>query len=434
MSGSPRKHGGARHAAQSPPDDRYGPGRLAALYEISKVLTHAAVTIEETVPTLLAITSKVLPLRSAILIEKTTAQPKTIAWHSSDTTAFDRRSAEDRAMKSFAFLTRSAAPPLDPIEAKTSALAPSPAGARASHRTKRGRFITCPLIVQGQPIFGTLHVEGFAPFDEEDAEFVSAIANQFAVALDRYQGRLHEIALRKQAEELNKFKTDLVSVVSHEFGNALTVMKIATSILQQKLPPKTKKEIDHLFEMLLTNIDALNRAVHNLLNMGRQEAGKLAIGFVPTDAAELLDGVRKGLELLCENKGIRVSMVFPDDLRPVRADPASLTLVLSNLLSNAIKYTPDHGRIVLGIIREDSRPGFYRLYVQDSGIGVPEEDRAKILSGHFRTESGKKVTAKGFGVGLSLAQQIVEAHGSTIDIEGGPGKGSRFSFLLPISA
>jgi signal transduction histidine kinase len=437
MSGSPRRHGRARHAVarsiKPRPDDRYGPGRLAVLYEISKILTHEAVTIEETVPALLAIASKELPLRSAILIEKTTAQPKTIAWHSSDTTAPDRRSAEDRAMKSFAFLTHSAAPPLDSIGAKTSALAPPPAGARASHRAKRGRFITCPLIVQGQPIFGTLHVEGFAPFDEEDAEFVSAIADQFAVALDRYQGRLHEIALRKQAEELNEFKTDLVSVVSHEFGNALTVMKVATSILQQKTPSRSNKESERIFDMILTNIDALNRAVQNLLNMGRLEAGKLAIDFAPTDAAGLLNGVRKGLELLCENKGIRVSMVFPDDLRPVRADPASLTLVLSNLLSNAIKYTPAHGRIVLGILSEKSRPGFYRLYVQDSGIGVPEEDRAKILGGHFRSESGKKMTAKGFGVGLSLAQQIVEAHGSTIEIEGGPGKGSRFSFLLPVA-
>jgi signal transduction histidine kinase len=124
---------------------------------------------------------------------------------------------------------------------------------------------------------------------------------------------------------------------------------------------------------------------------------------------------------------------FPDDLQWVRADQASLTLVVSNLLSNAIKYTPEGGRIVLGILSESSRPGFYRLYVQDSGIGVSEEDRAKILSGHFRSESGKKMTSKGFGVGLSLARQIVEAHGSAIEIEGGPGKGSRFSFLLPIA-
>jgi signal transduction histidine kinase len=140
------------------------------------------------------------------------------------------------------------------------------------------------------------------------------------------------------------------------------------------------------------------------------------------------------MAVLSQIKSLRVSLVLPDDLSPVRADEASLTLVISNLLSNAIKYTPENGRIVLGILPERSRPGYYRLYVQDTGIGVSEEDRAKILGGHYRPESGKMMTAKGFGVGLSLAQEIVEAHGSTIEIEGAPDKGSRFSFLLPLES
>jgi signal transduction histidine kinase len=417
-------------------DEHYGPRRLLALYELSKLLTHSVIDIERIVPQFLAIVSTELPLRSAIVIAKATNSPTTSVWHAADIGTADRRAAEDRAMKSFSYLTGSVAPPVKLIEARTGSSSP-PARDRTSHRgsrrTESGRFLTYPLLVQGQPIFGTLHVEGVSPFREEDAEFVNAIANQFAVALDRYQSRLHEIELRKRAEDLNKFKTSLVSVVSHEFSNALTVMKVATSILQQKLPPKSRQEIAKLFQMIETNIDALSRAVQNLLNMGRVEAGKLAIDIKATDAGEIFRSVFKGLKLLVENKEIKASLALPGDLKPVRADQASLTMVISNLLSNAIKYTPEEGLIVLGVQRESSRPGFYRLYVQDSGIGVSEEDRAKILSGHFRSESGKKMSSKGFGVGLSLAQQIVEAHGSTIEIEGGPGKGSRFSFLLPIA-
>jgi signal transduction histidine kinase len=236
-----------------------------------------------------------------------------------------------------------------------------------------------------------------------------------------------------KAEELNRFKTDLVSVVSHEVNNALSIMKLATVLLEEKLPPEWLKESDRLFDMIRTNIDALSRAVQNLLNMGHLEAGKLAIHFKPTDAAEILRSVFKCMELLCENKKLQVSLKFPDDLQWVRADQASLTLAVSNLLSNAIKYTPENGRIVLGIIAESSRLGYQRIYVQDTGIGVSEEDRIKILSGHYRSESGKKMTPKGFGVGLSLAQLIIEAHDSSIEIEGSPGKGSRFSFLLPTS-
>ena len=252
--------------------------------------------------------------------------------------------------------------------------------------------------------------------------------------LMRVRNMLEVRLLHKRAGELNQFKTSLVSVVSHEFANALTVMKSAAFLLEEKLPPEWLKESDRLFDMILTNIDALNRASQNLLNMGRLEAGKLAINFAATDAAEILRSALKCMELLCEKKALRVSLELPNDIQPVRADQASLTLVVSNLLSNAIKYTPENGRIVLGILAETSRPGYCRIYVRDTGIGVSEEDRAKILSGHYRSESGKKMTAKGFGVGLSLAQQIIEAHGSTIEIEGGPGKGSRFSFLLPTTS
>ncbi len=237
-----------------------------------------------------------------------------------------------------------------------------------------------------------------------------------------------------KAEELNKFKSSLVSVVSHEVGNALSVMTLAMILLEEKLPPEWLKDSDRLFNMIRTNIDALTMAVQNLLNMGHLEAGKLAIHPKPTDAAEILRSVLKCMELLCEKKALRVSLELPDDLQRVRADQASLTLVISNLLSNAIKYTPENGLIVLGIEAKNSHPGYYRIYVKDTGIGVSEEERAKILGGHYRSENGKKMTLKGFGIGLSLAQQIVEAHGSTIEIDGGLGKGSRFSFLLSISS
>ncbi len=255
------------------------------------------------------------------------------------------------------------------------------------------------------------------PFDQ--AEMLMRVRNMLEVRL-----------LHKQAEEVNKFKTALVSVVSHEFGNALAIIKTAAFLLKEKLPPEEVKDNDRLFEMINSNIVGLLQAADNLLNLGRLEAGKLAINLTATDAAEILRIVLKRMELLCEKKGLRVSLEFPNDLQLVRADQASLTLAVSNLLSNAIKYTPENGRIVLGIMVESSRPGYYRIYVQDTGIGVSEEDRAKILSGHYRSESGKKMTLKGFGVGLSLARQIIEAHDSVIEIEGSPGKGSRFSFLL----
>ena len=251
--------------------------------------------------------------------------------------------------------------------------------------------------------------------------------------LMRIRNMLEVRLLHKRAEDLNKLKTSLVSVVSHEIGNVLLVMRLASDFLGDNAPPKWRKENDRHFEILRNNIDGLNRAVKNLLNLGRLEAGKLAIDFTATDAAEILRNAVKSMELLSEQKKLHVTLELLDNPRPVQADPASLTLAISNLLSNAIKYTPEKGRIVIGMNAENLRAGYYRIYVADTGIGVPVKDRAKILSGHYRSEHGMKMASEGFGVGLSLAQQIIEAHGSSIKIDGGPGKGSRFSFSLRVA-
>ena len=118
----------------------------------------------------------------------------------------------------------------------------------------------------------------------------------------------------------------------------------------------------------------------------------------------------------------------------MRADQGALTLVVSNLASNAIKYTPEGGRIKMGVAREADSPGSYCLFVEDTGIGLAPGETAKLLNGdaYYRTARGKKMTDKGFGIGLTLVKLVLEAHGSALRIESEMGKGSRFSFLLPV--
>lgn len=126
-------------------------------------------------------------------------------------------------------------------------------------------------------------------------------------------------------------------------------------------------------------------------------------------------------------KGLVFTLDIPSDAPPALADPEALQLVATNLIGNAVKYTPDGGRVTAGVSVEPD--GRLRVFVTDSGIGIAPEDRERILTGH-RTDEGKKA-AKGFGVGLTIVKRVLDAHGARLEIDGAPGKGSRFSFVLP---
>lgn len=232
--------------------------------------------------------------------------------------------------------------------------------------------------------------------------------------------------------KMNEFKSKLVSLVSHEFSNSLTVINNAVFLLEENVSPDERAATRPLHEMIASHANMLSSSVSNLLNMGRLESGKMAVDLRETRIGDILRGVIARLDLLAAQKHLSVILDLPAEPVAVKADGPTLSLVMSNLLSNAIKYTPEHGRIWLSVVPEDGSPGLCRVSIKDTGIGVTPAEAERILSGFYRTEGGKKMSAKGFGIGLSLARQIIEAHGSRLALESTPGKGTRISFVLPL--
>ncbi|MBI5201091.1 MAG: HAMP domain-containing histidine kinase [Elusimicrobia bacterium] len=230
----------------------------------------------------------------------------------------------------------------------------------------------------------------------------------------------------KREKELGEIKTQLVSTISHEFNNAMTIIVGVTALLEDsdgESPERRKR----YYGMIKDNVKALTMACSNLINMGRLESGRFALSLRRVELQTLLQDAALRLEVLSLRKKLDVSVELPQAPLPVRADPESLTLVVTNLLSNAIKYTPEGGKIALGL---RSAGNGVEVFCRDTGIGIAPEDRERILGGYYRTETGRK-TAKGFGVGLALANSLVQAHGSRLDIDSEPQKGSTFRFTLP---
>lgn len=232
--------------------------------------------------------------------------------------------------------------------------------------------------------------------------------------------------LFKREKELVKINLDLISVVSHEFNNLLTAIHLATTLLKE-----SEKDIDNdrlkFYSIIEQNYTLLRDYIRMLLNKSRVELGRLKLNVEKIEIRKLSREVLLSLQPLIAEKHIKIITDFPSSIIPVRCDGDIIELVLSNLISNAIKYSHVGGIIKISIEKQGD---FVEISVEDNGIGIKKEDIEKITKG-FRTEEGKK-QAKGFGIGLKMVKEFLELHGSDIKIESEEGKGSKFSFQLPV--
>jgi signal transduction histidine kinase len=151
----------------------------------------------------------------------------------------------------------------------------------------------------------------------------------------------------------------------------------------------------------------------------------VSIGDVVTRSIETM-------RLMAEGRGVTLlAAPLPEDLLPVRADPLRLQQVLWNLLVNAIKFTPRFGRVIVRVEREPER---YLVSVEDDGAGIPEAELPHVFERFRQVDGSATRRHPGMGIGLSLARSLVELHGGTIWAESTVGRGSRFTFSLPIRA
>ena len=233
----------------------------------------------------------------------------------------------------------------------------------------------------------------------------------------------------EKAQELSRLKARLVSMVSHEFNNALTTLGNFIFLLQETEPAAADEKRPQFYVILNSNLRLLALTARNLLDMGRIEEGRFQVRPARTALRPLIEEALRNFEILAQRKSIELRTELPDSPVYARADPATMAMVVTNLISNAIKYTPEQGRVVVGAAPEAGGSGI-RVYFADTGIGISAEDQLRLGSDYYRTEPGRQA-AKGFGLGLSLCSSVLAAHGSRLEVVSAPGQGSRFSFVLP---
>ncbi|MBI4348795.1 MAG: HAMP domain-containing histidine kinase [Elusimicrobia bacterium] len=231
--------------------------------------------------------------------------------------------------------------------------------------------------------------------------------------------------------EASRLKSSMLSIVTHEFGNALNALAMATAMLKESEPSESSVARQHCYGVLDRTIVHLTSATANFLNLGRMETGRFELAVRPTAVRKVVEDVLELLKPLADQKHVGLILDYPAEIIPVHADPDALALILSNLVGNGIKYTPAGGEVRVRVAV--GAPQSVQVSVQDTGIGIPVPDRERIFSGGFRSAEAANY-AKGYGVGLRVTRELVESHGSRLEVESQPGKGSCFAFSLRMAA
>jgi PAS domain S-box-containing protein len=239
------------------------------------------------------------------------------------------------------------------------------------------------------------------------------------------QIRSEELRTRlTQANEAVRLRDEFLSIASHELRTPLTPLSLLLQRMERTLAQgdrvdsATVRRADRQVQRLL-------RLINELLDLSRLQAGKLQLERVETELGSLVKTVVEDFSGLGSGHGFELDLPQPVS---VRGDRDRLEQVLVNLVQNAIKYSPRGGvvKISVGVVAREAK-----VTVEDTGIGIPEDEQPQIFKRFFRARNAETKHFGGLGLGLFLSHEIVQRHGGRFEVQSAPGKGSSFSFFIP---
>ncbi|MFC1869349.1 ATP-binding protein [Thermodesulfobacteriota bacterium] len=239
--------------------------------------------------------------------------------------------------------------------------------------------------------------------------------------------------MSKKLQDLDEMKMDFMSHVSHELRTPLTAIREASGILRDGKITGFPEKQRELLNIINEECERLIEAVNKILDLSRMESGMMDYRFEKSSLIPLLQKAVLKLAPIAHNKKIDLELKPLQQLPEVNIDAGKIGYVLENLLDNALKYTPENGAVSItaaSLLRDE--PEQILVSVSDNGFGISRENR-KIIFDKFKRIDRRGETVRGTGLGLSTSRHIINDHGGKIWVESQPGKGSTFSFTLPVS-
>jgi GAF domain-containing protein len=293
-----------------------------------------------------------------------------------------------------------------------------------------------------QPIYDSLH-EGLLALDDEGKPHnrmldlpapPQTIAMNFASVIRPDGIRYGSVAVLRDVTreiEADRAKRDFISSVSHELRTPLTSIKGYVDLLLLGAAGPIAEGQQAFLAVVKNNANRLMDLINDILEIGRIDADKILLNFEQIDIANVLQDVLQTMRAEIQRKSTIVRLEVPADLPAITADVRRVTQVVLNLASNAVKYTYPGAQVTLRAFVNPAN--LLQIDIEDNGVGISPEQQQHLFRRFYRADNPLRDEVGGTGLGLSIAKSFIELHGGEIWVQSELGKGSTFSFMLPLT-
>ncbi len=308
------------------------------------------------------------------------------------------------------------------------------------------KFIVTPLVAERKVVGALIGATQNRVIDELRIDVLENFSNQAALAIESAQ--LFEELRQKNIdlEQANKIKGEFLAIMSHELRTPLTAVIGFSELLLEEVMGELNKEQKEYLKEVVHNSEHLLHLINSILDLSKVESGRMDLNIESFDLKQVVEDVKSSMQPLLKKKSLFLEVNFDSSFSWIEADQRKIRQILLNLLSNGIKFTSEGGKLTIQVhysknLSElqqypviDITPfelGYYKISIQDTGIGMHEKDLENIFDPFSQVDSSYTRRYQGTGLGLTLTKQFIEMHQGIIWVESEYSKGSCFHILLP---
>ncbi len=294
---------------------------------------------------------------------------------------------------------------------------------RKAQQSRDKAVAIAPLLVENEAVGTLTIVNGRAKptFTQNDLNLTVMLAGQAAIAI-------HNAQLYEGAQEADRLKSAFLASMSHELRTPLNSIIGFSGIILQELAGPLNAEQKKQMNMVRSSAHHLLNLINDVLDISKIEAGQLKVAQEPCNIPQTITKVLQLLTPQAEKKGLQLTVVISPDVNEIMSDPRRIEQILINLVNNGLKFT-DAGRVQ---IRSYVQERWLVTEVTDTGMGIKVEDMETLFLPFRQIETGLARVHEGTGLGLSICQRLVHLLGGEITVQSEWGKGSTFTFTLPL--